>query len=286
MFRIVRRAALASLAAAIAAPLAAQSTSTPAPPAWEDGASVYLTMAQQQPPPDTHNANQRTAAVDESADSTRGPLAPTTQFETTVIPAAHPPVVPAPQFDERRLAPPSDSAASTARVRPDGFRGRPIGVTQRIGSFGVPLESVYTTISALAIVIGLLFLCVWLLRRGARKTATALPADVVSVLGRTPLAARQSAELVRVGNKLVLISLTPTGAKTLTEVTDPAEVDRLVGLCRQHDPHSTTKAFEQVFHQLSREPVPGGFLGHEAPLTTLSAAADVYRAQRGGANRD
>ena len=49
-----------------------------------------------------------------------------------------------------------------------------------------------------------------------------LPTDVVSVLGRVPLAARQLAELLRVGNKLVLVSLTPTGAQTLTEVTDPA----------------------------------------------------------------
>ena len=68
---------------------------------------------------------------------------------------------------------------------------------------------------------------------GASAGARHLPADVVSVLGRVPLAARQFAELLRVGNKLVLVSLTPTGAETLTEVTDPAEVDRLVGLCQQ-----------------------------------------------------
>jgi flagellar biogenesis protein FliO len=108
-----------------------------------------------------------------------------------------------------------------------------------------------------------------------------LPTDVVSVLGRVPLAARQVAQLLRVGNKLVLVSLTPGGAKTLTEVTDPVEVDRIVGMCQQLNPHSTTKAFEQVFQQLSRESAPNGFLGSELSLPPLSSALDKIRPPRG-----
>jgi hypothetical protein len=110
-----------------------------------------------------------------------------------------------------------------------------------------------------------------------------LPGDVVSVLGRVPLAARQFAHLLRVGNKLVLVTLTPSGAETITEVTDPVEVDRIVGLCQQFNPHSTTKAFEHVFRQLSRESAPVGF-GESLPQTISSAAA-AYRAQRGDSAR-
>jgi hypothetical protein len=105
------------------------------------------------------------------------------------------------------------------------------------------------------------------------------------VLGRVPLAARQFAELLRVGNKLVLVSLTPSGAETLTEVTDPAEVDRLVGLCQQSNPYSTTKAFEQVFQQMSTEPAPPGFLGSEALMSSIASPASAYRAHRGGSSR-
>ena len=148
-----------------------------------------------------------------------------------------------------------------------------------------PAGSLYTIFSALAIVIGAFLIFAWLLRRGGRRTAAALPADVVSVLGRVPLAARQCAQLLRVGNKLVLVSITPTGAETLTEVTDPAEVDRLVGLCQQYSPHSTTKAFEQVFRQLSRESAPSGFLGGESLPQSLSSAAAAYRAHRGDTAR-
>jgi len=159
-----------------------------------------------------------------------------------------------------------------------------LAASRPLFDIGMPAGSIYTISSALAMVIGAFLLFAWLLRRGGRKASTPLPADVVSVLGRVPLAARQFAELLRVGNKLVLVSLTPTGAETLTEVTDPVEVDRLVGLCQQYSPHSTTKAFEQVFRQLSRESVPGGFLRGES-LPPLSSAAAAYGAHRGDTTR-
>jgi flagellar biogenesis protein FliO len=156
-----------------------------------------------------------------------------------------------------------------------------------MAEYGLPTQSLYTILSALAIVIGAFLLFVWAMRRAGRLSAQRgqLPADVVSVLGRVPLAARQSAQLLRVGNKLVLVSLTPTGAETLTEVTDPAEVDRLVGLCQQANPYSTTQAFEQVFRQMSNEAAGPGFLGHESPLASLASPAGAYRANRGGASR-
>jgi hypothetical protein len=91
--------------------------------------------------------------------------------------------------------------------------------------------------------------------------------------------------LLRVGNKLVLVALTPGGAETLTEVTDPAEVDRLMGLCQQTDRHSTTKAFEQVFQSLSREPATSGFLGAEALPASISPAVAAYRSHRGETSR-
>jgi flagellar biogenesis protein FliO len=149
------------------------------------------------------------------------------------------------------------------------------------------MQSLYTMLSALTIVIGVFLLFMWALKRGRRGTAgrRALPADVVSVIGRVPLSGRQFAELLRVGNKLVLVALTATSAKTLTEVTDPAEVDRLVGLCQQSNPYSTTKAFEQVFQQMSTESPPPGFFGNESLTTSLASPAGAYRANRGGPSR-
>jgi flagellar biogenesis protein FliO len=137
----------------------------------------------------------------------------------------------------------------------------------------------YKIITGLAIVVGAFLIFAWALRRGGRTAGRGnLPADVVSVIGRVPLAARQFAELLRVGNKLVLVSLTPNGAQPISEVTDPAEVDRLLGLCQQNNPHSTTKAFEQVFRQLSTEAAPSGFLGADPMPTSFASPAGAYRA--------
>lgn len=148
---------------------------------------------------------------------------------------------------------------------------------------GLKFDSVYTTGAALAVVLGVFFLCAALVRRGAKKLNSRLPDEVVSVLGRVPLAARQFAELVRVGNKLVLVSVTPHGAEPLTEITDPAEIDRLVGLCRQGTKGSSTEEFDQIFRKLADETAPAGFLGNEAPRidSRLAAPADVFSAYRG-----
>jgi hypothetical protein len=58
-------------------------------------------------------------------------------------------------------------------------------------------------------------------------------------------------------------------------------VDRIVGLCQQSLPHSTTKAFEQVFQQLSREPSAGGFLGNTPAPSTAMPSLDMFRAKLG-----
>jgi hypothetical protein len=55
--------------------------------------------------------------------------------------------------------------------------------------------------------------------------------------------------LVRCGHKLLLVAISTAGADTLTEITDPVEVDRLCGLCRQSHPQSATTAFRNVLNQ-------------------------------------
>ena len=115
-----------------------------------------------------------------------------------------------------------------------------------------PSSGLGTMFASLCLVLGLFFLAIWMLKKAAPKGARMLPADVVEVLGRVPLGAKQNAHLLRVGNKMVLVSVSAGGAETLTEVTDPVEVDRLAGLCQQQLPHSSTNAFKQIFQQFAQ----------------------------------
>ena len=108
-----------------------------------------------------------------------------------------------------------------------------------------------TVVGSLAAVLGLFLVVAWVIRHATPAGSAALPGEVVEVLGRTVLANRQQLQLLRCGNKLLLVSVTPNGAETLTEITEPEEVDRLAGLCRQSHSDSTTAAFRQVFQQFS-----------------------------------
>jgi flagellar protein FliO/FliZ len=107
--------------------------------------------------------------------------------------------------------------------------------------------------ASLAIVLGLFLAAAWAVRRGLPMGSARLPTEAVEVLGRTPLAGRQFAHLIRCGNKLLLVHLAPGCAETLTEITDPVEVDRLAGLCRQAHPQSSTSSFRQVFQQWGKK---------------------------------
>jgi flagellar biogenesis protein FliO len=140
------------------------------------------------------------------------------------------------------LAPPSrkyEAAAAADRGSP-GERG------------GMP--SPLTVAGSLAFVLGLFMVVAWAMRRAAPGVARLLPKEVVEVLGRAPLAGRQQLHLLRCGHKLLLVSATPAGVETLTEITDPLEVDRLAGLCQQTRPDSSTTLFRQVFEQLAESP--------------------------------
>ena len=114
-------------------------------------------------------------------------------------------------------------------------------------------SGIASVIGSLGIVLGLFFLVTWLFRRGMPKGAAQLPSDVIEVLGRAPLAGRQNMHLIRLGSKLILVSATPGGMDTLAEVTDPLEVDRLLGLCKQAQPNSVTGTFKQLLYQFSGE---------------------------------
>lgn len=124
-----------------------------------------------------------------------------------------------------------------------------------------PGSSVVTVVSSLAIVLGLLFGVTWVMRRAAPAGMQPLPSDVIQVLGRAMLSPRQQMQLVRLGDKLVLIANTPTGVQTLTEVTDRAEVERLAAACEAARGNSSTGTFRQVLSQLGTEPAANGFFG-------------------------
>ena len=174
---------------------------------------------------------------------------------------APPKAAPAPggQADPMPLAPPGRAGQQGK----DAAKAKP----------GLDVSSLITVGSSLAVVLGLFFVVAWVIRRTAPGNCPVLPNEVFEVLGRAPLAARQQAHLVRLGAKLVLLSISPGGVEALSEVTDPDEVNRLAGLCQRARPDSTTTAFRQVFQRFTKE--------HPADRPLEAARDGLYRGTKG-----
>jgi flagellar biogenesis protein FliO len=118
--------------------------------------------------------------------------------------------------------------------------------SQPSSASGGKLQMLISVGSSLAIVIGLAMLY--------RKTLAStigkgLPKTVVQVLGRTAVAPRQQLVLLRFGSKLVLVSMIQGEARTISEITDPLEVDQLAGLCESTQPASSSNSFRELLFQ-------------------------------------
>lgn len=233
----------------LAALCASVAFAQPGPAAWSDDAAAIARPASVPARPSPY-ARRDVVRLDEHAEQNFTPSVQPTQHTepTTILP---------PPTAAKKETPPA------AEAKPAG--GIPLG--RRSTDPPVPLSaqhdakdgagrqsglgSLGTLAGSLIIVLTLFFVVMWLMRRAAPQSVQLLPGEVVEVLGRAPLTGRQQMHLLRCGRKLVLVSVTPDGAKTLTEITDPEEVDRLAGLCQQTRPGSATAAFRQVFQQFA-----------------------------------
>ena len=110
------------------------------------------------------------------------------------------------------------------------------------------------TFASLAVVLGIFFLIMWIMRRHLPSSSAPLPSDVLEVLGRGLIGQKQPVHLVRLGDRLLLVAVNPDGMETLSEITDPDEATRLAGLCRKAHPQSATNAFRQVLGELANQP--------------------------------
>lgn len=167
---------------------------------------------------------------------------------------AEPPATLSISAEESAPLPSKSNASQPRRLAARGKSGKPSATRSTLNN---PTESLITMGGSLCVVLSLFFGLAWLTRRGMPKGLGKLPGEVIEVLGKVPLVKGQELQLVRVGAKLLLICVTPSGCETLTEIVDRSEVDRLSTICRTNGPSSMTAAFNQVLTGVGREPASG-----------------------------
>jgi flagellar biogenesis protein FliO len=91
-------------------------------------------------------------------------------------------------------------------------------------------------VTALAIVLGLVFACRWGARWMFPTAAVGRSSQIMKVLSRSVIAPRQQLLLIQVGRRLVLVGDCGQQMSALAEISDPDEVASLLGQLRAEPP--------------------------------------------------
>ena len=141
----------------------------------------------------------------------------------------------------------------TSEAIPIGRSMRPLRTAESAPDPPTATGSLFTIFSSLAIVIGLFLCVIWVSRRGWGIRQPALSTDVVEIVGRAPLTARQHLQLIKFADRLLLVAVTADSSETLAEITDPDEITRVRALCARAKPDSNASSFREVFSALNSE---------------------------------
>ena len=144
-----------------------------------------------------------------------------------------------------------------------------------------PVAPVISVVSSLLIVLSL-FLCMALLfKKFSRQSGgRLLPSEAFENLGKTCLSPKIQLQLLRLGNRLILVSVTADGISAITEITDPDEVVQLLGMCRRQDKNSAIALFQKTLAEVEKSEQGSSeyFTANQRP--TIRAGNDNSRSRR------
>ncbi|MDR2345945.1 MAG: hypothetical protein LBE18_07755 [Planctomycetaceae bacterium] len=117
-----------------------------------------------------------------------------------------------------------------------------------IPEFITPIASV---IGSLLIVISIFLILVLLFRKISPNANQYLPKEVFENLGKTFLTQKLQVYLLRLGNRLILVSASGNTITPITEITDTDEVVTVLGMCRSLNNNAINKFHKNLSNQLN-----------------------------------
>jgi flagellar biogenesis protein FliO len=146
---------------------------------------------------------------------------------------------PQPVFGQAASPAPTASDAVPVRLAADGIPNpEPRRITPRgeapagDASKRTGLPAPGSILSALALVTLAIFAAARLWKLHGPKLPGGMPREAAEVLGRCRIESRQSLYLVRLGSRILVLGSGGGELTTLSEITDPAEVDLISAQCR------------------------------------------------------
>ncbi|WP_162130564.1 flagellar biosynthetic protein FliO [Schlesneria paludicola] len=119
-------------------------------------------------------------------------------------------------------------------------------------------NSLISTAVSLSLIVGALFVAGRWMKRNGFRGPQQLPDEALEVLGRRTLEPRASVHLVRLGSRVLLLGVGGDGVRTLSEIDDPVEVERLIRACDQESKSETlaSVATKTVSRAMSSRSIP------------------------------
>lgn len=196
-------------------------------------------LAQQEAPPASAHPSALTAppagSAEESSPLLSLPTAAPAQPNPSPAASLQQPVL---DPVERTPLGPAATSGAAGGHSPDAWRDA--------GSWGL------NTLAALGLVIALLLLLRWgWLRMGGVVRVGSSP--VVEVLSRTAVAPRSGVLLLRVGSRILVVSDSPAGLRTLADIGEPEEVAQLLAAVTASRSNSITRGFGQLLERFHKD---------------------------------
>ena len=126
-------------------------------------------------------------------------------------------------------------------------------------------------VAALAAVLGLGALCLWALKRWGRMSLTSRTRIAVEVVQRIPLGPKTGLAVVRVGEKVMAVSVGDGGIRTLFEL-DEADRQRVIASSHVPTPMDSSQEAMASYAKF----VPGAFCRIRAKAMAAAASALCY----------
>jgi flagellar biogenesis protein FliO len=135
----------------------------------------------------------------------------------------------APSLEQPAVLTSEEPADSHHKSWKDLPRGKTDGKIEKPAA----INSSWSALGALVIVVGLILVLARLLRRHTPMFSQSLPTEALEILGRRVVDPRQAILLVRIGSRILIVGSSPNGLNALGQIDDAVEVDVLAGLCRR-----------------------------------------------------
>ena len=130
--------------------------------------------------------------------------------------------------------------------------------TSAIGKISIPnfSQSATRMVAALAIVLGAFMVLLWVTKKIQGPSKSIMSKQTLEVLGQKQINKIHSLHLIRLGQRILLISVSDSSVTCLSEINDPVEVAQLLNTNSQAGDSSELpqSTFKRIFAQYEQNP--------------------------------